>query len=110
MLKFLCAVLAMTVCAARLAVADCCSDSPAPATAKKSNDQQQATAADKIPQTKTENKQANAESRSFSYEPAQVIEYYPRTWSSNPYAIQNDPKIIGSYGRRPASDKAIGNY
>ncbi len=47
--------------------------------------------------------------RSFSYEPS--MSQSPNV-SSGTYAgsMYNEPRIIGTYGRRPASDKMLGNY
>ncbi len=54
------------------------------------------------------------EGRSFSYEPAIEEETMPQdgqtSWEVYRNNMRWDPKIIGSYGKRPASDKAIGNY
>ncbi|MEX2114000.1 MAG: hypothetical protein WD845_12490 [Pirellulales bacterium] len=110
MFKLFCAAMVVTALAANSALADCCcSDHAAPATAQKSADHQAKTA-DQFQKAEAQPAQPNTQNRTFSYEPATVQQFPRSSWSSNPYAIQNDPKIIGSYGLRPASDKAVGNY
>ncbi len=104
MFKFFCAALVATAFAAQSAQAGdcCCSDHSAPATAD-----HQAKAADQ-----TQQAQANTQNRSYSYEPAEVPVAVRQTSETGFYAgsMYNEPRIIGSYGHRPASDKTIGNY
>ncbi len=110
MFKLFCAAMVVTMFAAGSALADCCcSDPAAPATAQKSTDHQAKTA-DQAQQAQGNKGEPSIQGRTYSYEPATIQEFPRSTWSFDPYAIQNDLKIIGSYGRRPASDKAVGNY
>jgi nitrate reductase cytochrome c-type subunit len=104
MIKFFCAAIVATAFTAQSAQAgDCCCSDQATASAD-----HQAKAADQ-----TQQAQANSQNRSFSYEPAEVPAAVRRVEQNSGFyagSMYNEPRIIGSYGHRPASDKTIGNY
>ena len=109
---FLAAAIVATFAVSSALAGDCCCSEDTgstPAVASAEHETKTAAGADQSEQAQRWN-----ETRSYSYEPSYRQNYRQnyRGTIDGFYAgtIDQDPRIIGSFGHRPASDKNLGKY